>query len=130
LFSLAGSFAAEAYQIIYAGAFTCLGIYYLLMFAVPLIAGTRFGHQPDLRPGRFLRVGCVTAMIIIAGAIGFNAFPLVAVGSKFLFAAKIFGTALVLNLLAALVYHRGKRRALAAGLSEIYDGEPILPGSR
>jgi amino acid transporter len=110
----AGTGAQEAYQLIVTSDNVCYGIYYLLMFAVPLIAGTRFGLRPDLRPGALLRFACLCAIVVTALSMALSLVPIVAVPRPWLFALKVALTALAANLAGAAIYWRGMRRKARA----------------
>jgi amino acid transporter len=105
--------ASEAYQLLVTSAFICYGINYLLMFAVPLLAGTRFSRRPDLKPGLLLRIACLAGAFTTMLSMTFNLVPIVDVASKWSFALKVGGAAVAINLLAAAIYWRGARRAAA-----------------
>ena len=78
-----------------------------MMFAIPLVVGDRFG----VRAGFWLKVAAVSGLVVTLLAMGFNLLPIVDVASKWLFAAKVMGPALVLNLVGVGVYRNGTRRA-------------------
>jgi len=46
LLASAGTGTQEAFQFLTTANTVCYGVYYLLMFAVPLVAGTRFSPRP------------------------------------------------------------------------------------
>jgi amino acid transporter len=105
----AGASAAEAFQIIVGSANLSYAIYFVLMFAVPLAAGSRFGLRPDLRPGWWLRVACVSGILVTLATMGFILIPIVPVASAAIFAAKVVMTTLVMNGLGGALYWRGMR---------------------
>lgn len=112
VFSIAASSGAgtqEAFQIIATTAFLCYGINYLLMFAVPLMAGTRFGRRPDLTPGFLLRVACVCGAAVTALSMFFQLVPIVDVANPWWFSLKVAGAAVSVNLCGIAVYWRGTR---------------------
>ncbi|HEY4379808.1 MAG TPA: APC family permease [Acidobacteriaceae bacterium] len=102
-----GTGAQEAFQVINSVGNVGYGIYYLMMFSIPLIVGDRFG----VRAGFWLKVASVSGLVVTAMAMGFLVMPIVDVASKWLFAAKVVGASLVLNLAGMAVYWNGKRRA-------------------
>jgi len=106
LLASAGASAAEAFQLIVAANNVSYAIFYVLMFAVPLLAGTRFSARPDLRPGLALRLACVSGIIITVLAMAFTLIPIVYVPSAYIFAAKVVLTALAINALGSLLYWR------------------------
>jgi len=116
LFSIAASSGAgtqEAFQIIATTAYLCYGMNYLLMFAVPLVVGTRFSLRPDLTPGALLRIACVCGAGVTALSMVFQVLPIVDVVNPWVFALKVAGAALAVNLCGAAVYWRGTRRSSA-----------------
>lgn len=104
-----GAGTQEAFQIISTSAFFCYGTNYLLMFAVPLLAGTRFSRRPDLTPGLPLRLACLCGASVTALSMVFQLVPILDVANPLGFALKVAGTALGVNLCGALVYWRGNR---------------------
>jgi amino acid transporter len=105
-----GTGAQEAFQIINSAANVFYGIYYLMMFAIPLVVGGRFGR----RAGFWLKVGAVSGFVVTALATGFNLVPIVDVASKWVFAAKVAGASLVLNVVGVGLYWNGTRRGRAS----------------
>jgi len=105
LLASVGAGAQEAFQVIVTSANVCYGVNYLLMFAVPLAAGERFGR----RPGILVRVGCVCGGAVTLLTILFSLVPIVAVNNSTLYAVKVGGTALAANLLGVAIYWRGRR---------------------
>ena len=97
----------EAFQVINSVANVGYGIYYLMMFAIPLVVGDRFG----VRAGFWLKAAAVSGFVVTAVALVFILLPIVDVASKWEFAAKVAGTGLVLNLVGVAVYWNGVRRA-------------------
>jgi amino acid transporter len=109
-----GANSAEAFQVMSLGANFGYGIYYLLMFAVPLVAGTRFSPRRDLRPGPLLRLASLAAMAVTVASMCFAVIPVVPVASAAVFAAKIVTPMIIINALGVVLYWRGAR-ARAAG---------------
>jgi amino acid transporter len=112
VFSMLATFGAntdEAFQTMAVSANMGYGIYYLLMFAVPLVAGTRFSPRPDLRPGIALRIACVSAILVTIASISFAVIPVVPVASTAMFATKVAGPIIAINVLGVVVYWRGTR---------------------
>jgi amino acid transporter len=108
----AGTGAQEAFQLLTTANNVCYGVYYLLMFAVPLIAGTRLSPRPDLRPGVVLRVACLSGIAVTVLSMGFNLVPIVDVPHPWLFGVKVTLTGLGVNLVGAGIYWRGTRQQL------------------
>jgi amino acid transporter len=100
-----GTGAQEAFQLIVTSGNIFYGVYYLMMFLIPLVVGDRFG----VRAGVWLRTGAVSGLLVTALAIGFNLLPIVEVANRWVFAAKVAGTSVVLNLVGVLIYWNGTR---------------------
>jgi amino acid transporter len=101
--------AGEAFQLLVTSAFICYGINYLLMFAVPLLVGTRLSLRLDLRPPLPVRAACVCGASVTGLSMIFNLAPIVEVASPWVFALKVGFTALGINLIGAAIYWRGSR---------------------
>jgi amino acid transporter len=105
----AGTGAQESFQLLITANAVCYGVYYLLMFAVPLVAGTRVSPRPDLRPGIFLRAACLSGFAITLLSMTFTLIPIVDVPHPWLFGIKVGLTGLGINLIGAGLYWRGTR---------------------
>ena len=101
--------AAEAFQLLATCGFVCYGVSYLLMFSVPLLLGTRFSLRSDLRVPLAVRFACLCGASVTVLAMIFNLVPIVDVPSTGMFALKVGGATVLLNLLGALVYRSGSR---------------------
>ncbi len=110
IFASAGAGAAEAFQLISTAANAFYGLNYLLMFAVPLVAGTRLARQQGLRPGVLLRLACASGIMVTVTSIGFMLIPIVPVSSATIFAGKLIIVAVVVNGLGAFIYWRGRSK--------------------
>jgi amino acid transporter len=108
-----GAGAAEAFQLLATCAFVCYGVNYLLMFAVPLLLGSRFSLRRDIRAPLAVRFACLCGASVTALSMIFNLVPIVDVASPALFALKVGSATILLNLLGGLVYWSGSRRAAA-----------------
>lgn len=106
LLSIYGTGAQEAFQVLNSVGNVAYGIYYLMMFAIPLIVGDRFG----VRPGPWLKLGAASGFLVTLIGMAFLVLPIVDVASVWTFAAKIVITSLALNLMGASVYWNGARR--------------------
>jgi amino acid transporter len=104
----AGTSAQEAFQLIAVTGNIGYAIYYLLMFAVPLVTGSRFGRPP----GIILKLACCSGIFITLLSVVFSLVPVVEVASPWLFALKVALTALAVNLAGAAIYYRGNRLKL------------------
>ena len=107
-FASAGASAQEAYQLIATSANICYAVYYLLMFAVPLVTGNRFGRPA----GILLKLACCSGIFITLLSTVFSLIPVVEVVSPWVFALKVGLTALAANVIGTAVYWRGNRLKL------------------
>ncbi len=109
-----GTGAQEAFQLINSAGNIFYGVYYLMMFAIPLVVGGRFA----VRAGGWLKLGAVSGLAVTAVAMGFNLLPIVDVASKWAFAGKVAGVSLALNLVGVAIYRRGARQRTERALEE------------
>ena len=70
---------------------------YLVMFAIPLLA-------PGEKPSITLRVASISGLAMTLLYVGLSVFPIINVPNRALFAAKIGGVVIGLNLAGALFY--------------------------
>jgi amino acid transporter len=109
-----GTGAQEAFQLISSVGNIFYGIYYLMMFAIPLAVGGRFGA----RAGSWLKLGAASGLAVTLLAMGFNLLPIVNVASRWEFAGKVAGVSLVLNLVGMAIYWNGARQRAERELEE------------
>jgi amino acid transporter len=109
-----GTGAQEAFQLINSAGNIFYGVYYLMMFAIPLVVGGRFA----VRAGGWLKLGAVSGLGVTLVAMGFNLLPIVDVASKWAFAGKVAAVSLALNLVGAAIYRRGTRQRTERELKE------------
>jgi amino acid transporter len=109
-----GTGAAEAFQLLATSAFVCYGVTYLLMFAVPLLLGSRLSLRRDLKAPFAVRVACLCGAGVTALSMLFNLVPIVEVPNPWMFAFKVGAASLIINLLGAAIYWRGTVRAARA----------------
>jgi amino acid transporter len=114
LLASSGAAANEAFQLLTTSGFVCYGINYLLMFGVPLLAGTRFSRRPDLQPGAYVRIACACGALVTLLAMIFNLVPIVDVANPWAFAGKVALAVACINGAGAAIYWRGARRAALA----------------
>ena len=100
-----GTGREEAFQLLQTSNQISFGIYYCMMFAVPLAVGTRFGA----RPGFWLKVSAVLGLGITVAQVVLATVPIVEVTSTWRFAGKVAATAVFTNLVGMAVYWRGTR---------------------
>jgi amino acid transporter len=117
LFSLLASIGAgaqEAFQILTVAGNISYAIYYILMFAVPLVAGGRLGPKPGL----LLSLACICGTLMSLASILFSFLPVVDVKDAGMFALKIGASTLIVNSLGGLLYWRGARRLSAQAAAQ------------
>lgn len=104
-----GAGSAEAFQLLVASGFICYGVNYLLMFAVPLLANTRFNRCLELQPSLLVRAACLCGAGVTLLAMIFNLVPIIALVAPWQFAVKVALTVMGINLLGAIIYRRAER---------------------
>jgi amino acid transporter len=109
-----GTGAQEAFQLMNSAGNLFFGVYYLMMFSIPLVVGGRFG----VRAGGWLKLGAVSGFAVTLLAMAFNLMPIVDVANRFAFAAKVAGVALALNLVGGAIYWNGTRLRMEGKLEE------------
>jgi amino acid transporter len=103
LLSSAGAGNQEAYQILLNASAIAYGLAYLAMFAIPLIA-------PGERPSWILRVAALSGFAMTLLNVVLSVFPIIDVPNPFLFAMKVGGAVIGLNLAGALFFWRAETR--------------------
>jgi glutamate:GABA antiporter len=114
LATMRGTRAQEAFQVLNSTGNIFYGIYYLMMFAIPLVVGKRFAA----RAGGWLQVGAVSGLTVTLVAMFFNLRPIVDVASTWVFGAKVAGASLVLNLVGVAIYWNGTRSRAGASTTQ------------
>jgi len=107
LLSLLGVGAQEAFQLLDNAGGVFYAITYLVLFAVLLFGMKAFG----VRTPMWLKVACASGFIVTLIYIGFTVVPIIEVGSRVTFAAKIISTVLLANVVGILLYKLGKQRS-------------------
>lgn len=105
LAATSGAGAQEAFQLISSAGNLLYGVYYILLFAIPLAAGARFA----LRPGPWLKVAGVSGLLVTVLSMVFNLLPIVDVSSTWIFAIKVIFSAILLNVIGVGIYWWGTR---------------------
>jgi glutamate:GABA antiporter len=95
----------EAFQLIQNSGNLCFGFYYAVMFAVPLVVGSRFGR----RPGFWLLLCAVSGLAVTVAQTFLATVPIVEVHSTWAFAAKLVAAWVVTNVVGLAIYWRGRR---------------------
>jgi glutamate:GABA antiporter len=93
----------EAYQLLQNANGIAYSLAYLVMFAIPLVA-------PGEKPSRLLRVAAASGFAMTLLYTVLSVFPIIDVPNRALFAVKIGGVVIGLNLAGALLYWRGDTR--------------------
>ncbi|PYM08784.1 MAG: amino acid permease [Candidatus Rokuibacteriota bacterium] len=106
LLGIAGVGMQEANQLLDNAAGIFYASTYVVLFAIPLFAARRIG----LRAPVWLRVAAASAALVSLLYIALTIVPIVRVGSRLGFAAKLIGVALVFNLVGAALFGAGRRR--------------------
>jgi amino acid transporter len=107
LLSLLGVGAQEAFQLLDNAGGVFYAITYLVLFAVPLFGMKAFGVRTPL----WLKIACASGFIVTVIYIGFTVVPIIEVGSRITFAAKIISTVLLANIVGIVLYKLGKQRS-------------------
>jgi amino acid transporter len=108
LVATAGTGAQEAFQLIVTAGNICYGIYYLMLFAIPLVVGSKFGRTP----GWWLKLAAVSGLGVTLLSIGFNLAPIVDVKNVWVFGVKVAAAALGLNVVGMAIYWNAKRKGV------------------
>lgn len=110
-----GAGRQEAFQLLITSGQLSFGLYYCAMFAVPLFIGDRFSDLPGYsRPGFWLKACAVSGLVITIVQCVMATVPIVDVSNSWVYAAKVGGAGLVINIVGAAVYLWGKRKATNA----------------
>jgi glutamate:GABA antiporter len=107
LLSLLGVGAQEAFQLLDNAGGVFYALTYLVLFAVPLFGMKAFG----VRTPMWLKIACASGFIVTVIYIGFTVVPIIEVGSRITFAAKIISTVLLANVVGIVLYKLGKQRS-------------------
>ncbi len=94
----------EAYQLLTVSANIFYAVYYGMMLMIPLVTGSRFGT----RAGWGLKIAAASALLVTLLATAMNLFPIVDLAQPFWFGVKVFATALLVNLVGAGLYWKGR----------------------
>jgi amino acid transporter len=109
ILSTMGTGAQEAFQLINNVCIVLYNVYFGMMFLIPLVVGSRFGKPP----GMGLKIASLSGFLVTLVATILSVFPIVDVKSPLVFAEKIIGTAVAINLAGALVFWSARRKTSA-----------------
>ena len=103
---IAGVGEQEAFQLLANASGIFYGLTYLIMFAIPLI-GLR---NATPRPSIFLRIAALSGFAVTLLYVVLSIFPIIDVASWSVFAMKISGVVIVLNLIGAGLFFAARRQ--------------------
>jgi amino acid transporter len=106
LVPLIGVKEAEAFQFQDNAANIFYALIYMVLFAIPIIAMKRFGATAPL----WLKVAAALGFVVSLIGAFYTVFPIIAVESRFWFAAKILAVVLIANVVGVFIYVVDKRR--------------------
>lgn len=115
--SLTGVGAQEAFQLLDNAGGVFYAATYLVLFAIPIVGIRSFGVKAPI----WLKLACASGFVVTLLYIGFTVVPIIEVGSRFKFAAKIIVTVLLANVIGCLIYSAGSRRSKRANGTEQLD---------
>jgi amino acid transporter len=95
----------EAFQLLENAAGIFYGLTYLVMFAIPLV-----GLRGAERPSPWLRMAAASGFAVTLLYVVLSVFPIIDVDSWAVFAAKISGVVVGLNLVGAALFYAARRR--------------------
>ncbi len=104
--SLIGVGRQEAFQLVITAAQACYGLYYLVLFSIPL-AGRMPLHS---QPGPTVRLCAALGLVTTLAAVILQVVPIIDVPHPWRYGAKVAGALLGANLIAVLVYRRAPSR--------------------
>ena len=104
---LIGVKEAEAFQFQDNAANIFYALIYMVLFAIPIVAMKRFGARAPW----WLRAAAVLGFLVSLVGAFYTIFPIIAVESRFWFAAKIIAVVVVANVIGAGIYLLDKKRS-------------------
>ncbi len=108
LVPLIGVKEAEAFQFQDNAANIFYALIYMVLFAIPIVAMKRFGAASPL----WLKVAAALGFVVSLSGAFYTVFPIIAVQSRFWFAAKILAVVLIANGVGVLIYVVDQKRRL------------------
>ena len=110
LLPLIGVLEEEAFQIQDNAATMFYALIYIVLFAIPFVAMSRFGVKAPL----WLKIASASGLVVSIIAGFYAMFPIKAVAQPLAFALKVFAVVVVANILGFLLYAiRGKRNRVS-----------------
>ena len=106
MLGLIGVGKQEAFQLLWNSAGIYYALTYLAMFAVPL-----FGmRRAAVRPPSWVKLCALSGFLMTALYVSLSVLPIIPVGSRVVFAAKIIGLIMSTNLIGVVLYTSSRRR--------------------
>jgi amino acid transporter len=107
--SLLGVARQEAFQLAVTAAQACYGVYYLILFSIPLVGRKRLPREP----GVWVLLSAATGGATTIAAVVLQLAPIIDVGSASSFAGKVGTALLIANLIGVMFYRAAKKRSRA-----------------
>jgi amino acid transporter len=107
--SLLGVARQEAFQLAVTAAQACYGVYYVILFSIPIFGRNRFPR----RPAMWVLVSAAVGGATTIAAVVLQLAPIIDVRSPWSFAAKVGAALLAANLIGVICYRGVKRRKRA-----------------
>jgi len=115
LASLIGVGEQEAFQLLDNAGGVFYAATYVVLFAIPLVGMKAFG----VRAPWWLKIACASGLLVSLLYIGFTIVPIIAVGSRLLFAFKIIAVVVIANVIGVAIFAlRGNRGAVSTGAAD------------
>jgi glutamate:GABA antiporter len=103
---LIGVGSQESFALLQTWGWTCYGLAYLAMFAIPLFSAKGKG----LRPAYWLRIGSASGFLITLLFVALSVVPSIDVASVWKYSSKIIVVVLAANCFGWMIYHAGQRK--------------------
>ena len=104
--SLFGVGRQEAFQLVITAAQAAYGLYYVILFAIPLVNGRLL----PMRPSLFVRACSALGLMTTLTAISLEVVPIIDVPHPFRFGAKVAAAVFAANLIGTALYKRERQR--------------------
>ena len=104
---LIGAGSQESFALLQTWGWTCYGLAYLAMFAIPLVSAKAKG----LRPGPWLRIGSAAGFLVTLLFVVFSVAPIIDVASVWKYSLKVVLVVLAANGFGWMIYQAGQRNA-------------------
>jgi hypothetical protein len=107
LASLIGVNEQEAFQLLDNAGGVFYAATYVVLFLIPLVGMKAF----NIPAPWWLKIACASGVLVSLLYIGFTIIPIISVGSRLSFAAKIIAVVVIANGLGAALFGLGKARS-------------------